>query len=66
MCPPTANSGLQDVGYTVDLNAAEPYTLPDLPALAAAGLLVAAAAHEHEGMVLPNIPVVLPPESLVS
>lgn len=55
---------LQDVGYTVDLNAAEPYALPNLLALAEEGLLVAGAAHEHEGLVLPSIPVVLPDESL--
>jgi Leishmanolysin len=59
-------SSLQDLGYTVDLNAAEPYTLPNLVELAERGLLVAAKAHEDEGVVLPNIPVVLPPESLVS
>lgn len=57
---------LQDVGYTVDLNAAEPYALPNLMELAESGLLVAAAAHEQEGMVLPSIPMVLPAESLMS
>jgi hypothetical protein len=57
---------LQDLGYAVDLNAAEPYALPNLLELAEAGLLVAAETHERQGVVLPSIPVVLPPESLVS
>jgi leishmanolysin len=57
---------LQDLGYAVDLNAAEPYALPNLLDLAEAGMLVAAETHEREGMVLPSIPITLPPESLVS
>jgi hypothetical protein len=56
---------LHDVGYTVDLNAAEPYALPNLMELAESGLLVAGAAHEQEGVVLPSIPMVLPAESLM-
>jgi len=59
-------ASLQDLGYEVDLNAAEPYNLPNLLEIAEGGFLVAgAAAHESEGMVLPNIPIVLPQDSLV-
>jgi hypothetical protein len=58
-------ASLQDLGYTVDLTAAEPYVLPNLLHLAEEGLLVAGAAHEHEGVVLPSIPLILPPDSLV-
>src|SRR4051794_9739074 len=43
-------ASLQDLGYTVDLTAAEPYALPNLLHLAEEGLLVAGAAHEHEGV----------------
>ena len=50
-----------DLGYQVDLDAAEPYGLPDLFALAVEGGLVAHAAPIDAGMVLPVIPVVLPP-----
>lgn len=62
----TTVASLQDLGYTVDLNAADSYTLPNLRELAERGLLVATEAHEDEGVVLPIIPVLLPPESLVS
>jgi hypothetical protein len=58
-------ASMKDLGYTVDLDAAEPYGLPNLAELAERGLLVshAVAPHEH-GVVLPLIPSVLPPESL--
>jgi len=56
---------LQDLGYTVDLTAAEPYTLPSHLDLAERGLLAASAAHESEGIVLPKIPMLLPEDSLV-
>jgi hypothetical protein len=39
-------ASLQDVGYVVDLGAAEPYALPNLQALAEAGLMI---AHLGEG-----------------
>ncbi|MFL5283862.1 MAG: leishmanolysin-related zinc metalloendopeptidase, partial [Rhodopila sp.] len=61
LCRMTVGS-LQDVGYTVDLGAAEPYTLPNHLELAERG---AAAVHESEGIVLPNIPMILPEDSLV-
>ena len=57
-------ASLGDLGYEVDLEAAEPYQLPDLHALAARGALVAHAAPIDVGMMLPVIPVALPPESL--
>jgi len=59
----TAGS-LQDLGYKVDLAVAEPYTLPNHLELAERGLLVAGAAHEGKGMVLPRIPIVLPEDAL--
>ena len=57
-------ASLGDLGYQVDLQAAEPYQLPDLLALAEAGELVAHAAPIDFGVVLPVIPQVLPAESL--
>jgi hypothetical protein len=55
-------ASLSDLGYTVDMNAAEPFNLPNLMQAAEEGLLVAAAF--DEGVVLPNIPTVLPEESM--
>jgi Leishmanolysin len=58
-------ASLQDLGYVVDLNAAEPYALPDLRAMAEAGLMAAhsEAAHRHA---LPIFaPRVLSDDSLV-
>lgn len=57
-------ASLQDLGYDVDLNAAEPYTLPDLPSLAEKGLLTVHEAPIDTGVVLPSIPIVLPEDSL--
>lgn len=57
-------ASLADIGYEVDLTAAEPYALPNLMALAEAGALVAHAAPVDLGMMLPVIPQVLPPDSL--
>ncbi len=57
-------ASLEDMGYVVDLNAAEAYELPNLMALAEEGLLVRREAPMDEGMVLPNIPLELPPDSL--
>ncbi len=56
-------ASLQDLGYTVDLNAAEPYSLPNHLLLAEAGLLHAEGALDA-GTMLPNIPLVLPDDSL--
>ena len=55
-------ASLQDLGYVVDISKAEAYSLPSLLALAEAGLL--AATHDHEGMVIPTVPMILPEESL--
>lgn len=55
---------LADVGYVVDMNAAEPYTLPNLMMLAERGLLTAHVAPVDVGVMLPNIPIVLPEASL--
>lgn len=55
-------ASLADLGYVVDLNAAEPYKLPNLQALAEAGDFGKPQA--PLGMVLPNIPIVLPDDSL--
>jgi hypothetical protein len=53
-----------DLGYQVDLDAAEAYELPDLFSLAVEGLLVAHSAPIDVGIVLPIIPIVLPSGSL--
>jgi hypothetical protein len=58
-------ASLQDLGYTVDLSAAEPYVLPNLMALAEAGTLrsLQDVAHPHA---LPIFaPKVLPDDRLV-
>ena len=57
-------SQLADLGYQVDMAAAEPYSLPDLLALAERGALVAHAAPVDAGSVLPVIPQVLPGDAL--
>lgn len=51
---------LKDLGYDVDLAAAEPYSLPNLVALAEAGALTSHTAPVNHGIVLPIIPTVLP------
>ena len=56
-------ASLQDLGYKVNLSAAEPYTLPNLQMLAERGLLMASPKHRHT---LPIFsPKVLPDDSLV-
>lgn len=57
-------ASLQDLGYVVDPNAAEPYALPNLLQLAEGGMLVAATGALQRGMMLPSIPIVLPEGSL--
>lgn len=57
-------ASLQDMGYTVDLNAAEPYTLPDVEDMAVRGLLIAHVPPIDEGVMLPIIPMLLPEASL--
>ena len=53
-------ASLGDLGYKVDLAAAEPYVLPNLMELAEAGSLVPHAAPIDEGVMLPVIPITLP------
>jgi Leishmanolysin len=57
-------ASLADLGYVVDFNAAEPYALPNHLAIAEAGLLMSPDAHTRRGVMLPNIPIELPEESL--
>ncbi len=56
-------ASLEDLGYVVNMAAAEAYALPNLLELAERGLLAAHAATTHShGTVLPIIPTVLPDE----
>src|SRR5919109_1327378 len=57
-------ASLGDLGYQVDIDAAEPYELPNLLAVAESGALVAHAAPIDVGIVLPVIPITLPRDSL--
>ena len=54
-------ASLQDLGYKVDLSAAEPYSLPGPAAVAADAIELAG----KKTIVLPRIPVVLPDDHLV-
>jgi hypothetical protein len=54
---------LKDLGYVVDMKAAEPYSLPNLQALAEEGLLTTRAV-QPDRIVLPSIPIILPEGSL--
>lgn len=57
-------ASLKDIGYVVDIDAAEPYGLPNLMDLAEAGELLPTKTAIGDGIMLTNIPVVLPEESL--
>jgi hypothetical protein len=57
-------ASLKDLGYVVDLKKAEPYSLPNLLRLAERGLMM--AAHDHDGVVLPTVPMILPDESVAA
>jgi len=57
-------ASLQDLGYVVDMDAAEPFSLPNLMALAEAGLLQAHETVHEQGVMLASIPIVLPEQSL--
>ena len=57
-------ASLGDLGYQIDLAAADAYALPDLLALAESGELMQRGSPVDEGIMLPIIPFVLPPESL--
>jgi len=56
-------ASLKDLGYVVDMNAAEAYMLPNLLQMAERGLLVADAETIH-AHTLPVIPMTLPNDSL--
>jgi hypothetical protein len=56
-------ASLKDLGYVVNMNAAEPYVLPNLQAIAEAGL-VASIGEEHPHALPILAPKVLPDESL--
>jgi Leishmanolysin len=55
-------ASLRDLGYVVDLETAEPYSLPTPSVLAEAGVL--AGDQTSAGHVLPVVPILLPEESL--
>jgi len=57
---------LEDIGYTVAPDAAEHFELANVAALAEAGKLERRDGPFARGVVLPNIPTVLPDESLVA
>jgi hypothetical protein len=57
-------ASLQDLGYKVDMNAAEAYGLPNLMMLAEAGLLLEEPGALKAGTMLPSIPIILPESSL--
>ena len=57
-------ASLQDIGYVVDLSAAEPYALPNLQAMAELGLIVAHGGEPHAHALPILAPKVLPDESL--
>jgi hypothetical protein len=57
-------ASLADLGYVVNLDAAEPYTLPNHLQIAEEGDAVAHTAPINVGIMLPHIPTVLPDDSL--
>jgi len=57
-------ASLADLGYVVDFDAAEEYSLPNLMRLAVEGLLISHVAPLDRGIMLPNIPLSLPSDSL--
>lgn len=57
-------ASLKDMGYVVDMNAAEPYGLPNLQAIAEAGLMMAPGEEEHPHALPILAPKVLPDKSL--
>lgn len=56
-------ASLKDIGYQVNMNAAEPFALPNLLELAEAGLLI--TPNTLIDRVLINIPLILPEDSLL-
>src|SRR5438876_1519294 len=59
-------ASLEDLGYVVDMDAAEAYALPNLLEMAERGLLIGHDNAPHpQGTMLPRLPTVLPDDSLV-
>ena len=58
-------ASLQDLGYVVDLSAAEPYALPNLLVMAEAGLMSAHTGEERQHALPIFAPATLPDDSLV-
>jgi hypothetical protein len=59
-------ASLRDLGYTVDLSAAEPYNLPLPGALVVASAAGGRELHGRGGTILSTEPITLAPESLVN
>lgn len=57
-------ASLKDLGYVVNMSAAEPYALPNLQAIAEAGLMMPHIGEEHPHALPILAPKVLPDESL--
>jgi len=57
-------ASLEDMGYVVDMNAAEPYVLPNLLLLAERGLMASLSDHTHAHALPIFAPKVLPNDSL--
>jgi hypothetical protein len=57
-------ASLGDLGYTVDIDAAEPYELPNHLSLAEEGLVIPHTAPINVGIMLPTVPLVMPEENL--
>jgi hypothetical protein len=57
-------ASLKDLGYVVDMTAAEAYSLPNLAVMAERGLLAAASEEEHPHALPVFAPKVLPDDSL--
>jgi hypothetical protein len=57
-------ASLKDLGYVVNLSAAEPYALPNLRAMAESGMLAARSSDEHHHALPIFAPKVLPDSSL--
>ena len=59
-------ASLQDMGYVVDMNAAEPFVLPNLMAMAESGLLASLSEDTHAHALPIFAPKVLPDDSMVT
>jgi hypothetical protein len=57
-------ASLEDLGYVVNMEAAEPFALPNLLELAESGSLTAHIAPIDLGIMIPSIPIVMPDESV--